>query len=59
MRVLQAALLAGGGSILGIGSDIGGSVRIPAAFTGVGGRPPSVYDPPPPVLVTSLTPIDC
>ena len=30
----EAALLAGGGSVLGIGTDIGGSVRIPAHFSG-------------------------
>ena len=37
----QAALLAAGGSILGIGSDIGGSVRIPSAFSGVCGLKPT------------------
>ena len=31
----EAALIAGGGSILGFGSDIGGSLRIPAAMCGV------------------------
>ena len=30
----EAVLLAGGGSVLGIGTDIGGSVRIPAHFSG-------------------------
>ena len=30
----EAALIAGGGSVLGIGTDIGGSVRIPAHFSG-------------------------
>nr|XP_019604904.1 PREDICTED: fatty-acid amide hydrolase 1-like [Rhinolophus sinicus] len=33
----EGALLAKGGSILGIGTDIGGSVRIPASFCGVYG----------------------
>ena len=31
----ESALIAAGGSILGIGTDIGGSVRIPAAFCGI------------------------
>src|SRR5215813_9485749 len=31
----QAAILAAGGSPLGIGTDIGGSVRLPASFCGV------------------------
>ena len=33
----ESCLIAAGGSLLGIGSDIGGSVRIPAHFTGVFG----------------------
>ena len=33
----ECALVAGGGSILGIGSDIGGSIRLPAACCGVYG----------------------
>ncbi|KAI0239958.1 Fatty-acid amide hydrolase 1 [Lamellibrachia satsuma] len=31
----EAALIAGGGSILGFGTDLGGSVRIPAAMCGI------------------------
>lgn len=31
----EASLIAGGGSRIGIGSDIGGSVRVPAAFSGI------------------------
>ncbi|KAI0239956.1 Fatty-acid amide hydrolase 1 [Lamellibrachia satsuma] len=31
----EAALIAGGGSILGFGTDVGGSVRIPAAMCGI------------------------
>ena len=37
----EAALLAGRGSIIGIGTDIGGSVRIPAGFSGCVGLKPS------------------
>jgi fatty acid amide hydrolase 2 len=37
----EAAILATGASPFGIGSDIGGSIRIPAAFCGIFGHKPS------------------
>jgi amidase len=37
----EAALIAAGGSPLGLGTDIGGSIRIPAAFCGVVGLKPT------------------
>ncbi|KAL1868415.1 hypothetical protein VTK73DRAFT_3709 [Phialemonium thermophilum] len=37
----EGALLALGGSFLGVGSDIGGSIRVPAAFNGLYGFKPS------------------
>ncbi|CAD6198470.1 unnamed protein product [Caenorhabditis auriculariae] len=33
----EAALIAGGGSPLGIGTDVGGSIRTPASFCGIAG----------------------
>ncbi|VDP27605.1 unnamed protein product [Soboliphyme baturini] len=37
----EAALIAAGGSVIGIGSDIGGSIRIPAYFCGIFGHKPT------------------
>lgn len=37
----EAALLAADGSIIGIGGDVGGSIRIPCHFTGMAGIKPS------------------
>uniref|UniRef100_A0A158P8D5 fatty acid amide hydrolase n=1 Tax=Angiostrongylus cantonensis TaxID=6313 RepID=A0A158P8D5_ANGCA len=33
----EAALIAAGGSIIGIGGDVGGSIRMPCHFTGIAG----------------------
>ncbi len=38
----EACLLALGGSPLGVGTDVGGSVRIPAAFCGVASLKPTM-----------------
>ncbi|XP_061185996.1 vitamin D3 hydroxylase-associated protein-like [Saccostrea echinata] len=38
----EGALIAAGGSILGIGTDIGGSIRIPANMCGICGLKPTV-----------------
>lgn len=37
----EAAIIAAGGSPLGLGNDIGGSVRVPAAFCGIVGFKPT------------------
>ncbi|KAH0286420.1 amidase [Aureobasidium namibiae CBS 147.97] len=39
----EAALIALRGSILGVGTDIGGSIRVPAGFVGIYGFKPTAY----------------
>lgn len=39
----EAAIIASGGSALGIGSDGGGSIRVPAHFCGIAGLKPSQH----------------
>ncbi|XP_064193916.1 fatty-acid amide hydrolase 2-A-like [Anguilla rostrata] len=37
----EGSILASGGSVIGVGSDIGGSIRIPAFFNGIFGHKPT------------------
>lgn len=37
----EAALIAAGASPCGVGSDVGGSIRMPAAFNGIFGHKPT------------------
>ncbi|CAJ0602872.1 unnamed protein product [Cylicocyclus nassatus] len=37
----ESAIIGAGGSIIGIGGDVGGSIRIPCHFTGIAGIKPS------------------
>src|ERR1700694_388997 len=37
----QAAIIAAGGSPMGLGTDIGGSIRVPATFCGIAGLKPT------------------
>ncbi|KAG8447701.1 hypothetical protein GDO86_014992 [Hymenochirus boettgeri] len=37
----EGCILAAGGSVIGVGSDIGGSIRIPAFFNGIYGHKPT------------------
>lgn len=39
----EAALIAMGGSLLGIGTDVGGSIRVPAAACGIYGLKPTAF----------------
>lgn len=38
----EGSILGAGASVIGIGSDIGGSIRIPCFFNGIFGHKPSV-----------------
>ncbi|GIY00546.1 fatty-acid amide hydrolase 2-B [Caerostris darwini] len=37
----EAALIAAAGSVIGVGTDLGGSIRLPAFFTGIFGHKPT------------------
>jgi fatty acid amide hydrolase len=50
----EAAIIAAGGSPLGLGSDIGGSVRIPAHFCGISSLKPTAHRLPPLGSINSL-----
>lgn len=45
LMMFKAALLSSGASVISIASDIAGSIRLPAAFTGVFGHKPTPGNP--------------
>jgi fatty acid amide hydrolase 2 len=42
---LQAAIIGAAGSVIGLASDIAGSIRIPALYNGIYGHKPSPGEP--------------